>query len=74
MDINKKVLLLGILTRESDESLNDIVFKLEAAGVFSLKEGKKLLKDLKSDSLVVDGGLSIEGEIKAKEVQKEFTL
>ena len=35
MDIDEKVLLLGILKKESDETLNDIVIKLENTGMFS---------------------------------------
>ena len=37
MDINEKVLLLAILKKEDEESLNDIVLKLENTGLFSLK-------------------------------------
>ena len=37
MDINEKVFLLEILKKESNESLNDIVLKLENTGMFSLK-------------------------------------
>jgi hypothetical protein len=40
MDINEKVLLLAILKKESVETLNDVVLKLENTGLFSLKEGK----------------------------------
>ena len=47
MDINEKVLLLAILKKESAETLNDVVLKLENTGLFSLKEGKRLLKNLK---------------------------
>jgi hypothetical protein len=46
MDINEKILLLAILKKEVDETLNDIVLKLENTNLFSLKEGKKLLKKL----------------------------
>lgn len=44
MDINEKVLLLAILKKEIDESLSDVVLKLENTGMFSLKEGKKIAK------------------------------
>ncbi|MCK9162221.1 MAG: hypothetical protein GX118_08630 [Arcobacter butzleri] len=73
-DINKQVMLLAILKKEEDESINDVLLKLENSGVFSLKEGKKLLKELKNDSFVVDGALSISGIAKAKEAQRFFTL
>jgi len=74
MDINEKVLLLGIYKKEEDETLNDIVIKLEANGLFSLKEGKKLLKDLKKQEYIVDSALSLKGEMFAKEVEKEFKI
>ncbi len=74
MDINEKVLLLGILKKDSDESLNDVVLKLENSGLFSLKEGKRLLKNLKKDQYVLDSSLSIKGELLAKQVEQEFKI
>ena len=44
MDINKKVLLLAIYKKEDDESLNDILLKMDSTHVFTQKEGKKYLK------------------------------
>lgn len=74
MDINEKIILLGILKKESDESLNDVIIKLENTGMFSLKEGKKLLKKLKTEGYVLDSSLSLKGDITAKEVEKEFKI
>ena len=74
MDINEKVLLLAILKKESDESLNDIVLKLENTGMFSLKEGKKLLKKLKSEQYINDSFLTFKGEAIAKNVEQEFKI
>ena len=74
MDINEKVLLLGILKKESDESLNDVVLKLENSGLFSLKEGKRLLKNLKKNEYVLDSSLSVKGELLAKQVEQEFKI
>lgn len=74
MDINEKVLLLGILKRQSDESLNDVVLKLENSGLFSLKEGKRLLKNLKKNEYVLDSSLSVKGELLAKQVEQEFKI
>ena len=45
--------LLAILKKESAETLNDVVLKLENTGLFSLKEGKRLLKNLKLVKIVV---------------------
>ena len=74
MDINEKVLLLAILKKESNESLNDIVLKLENTGMFSLKEGKKLLKKLKSEQFISDSFLTLKGDAIAKNVEQEFKI
>ena len=74
MDINEKVLLLAILKKESNESLNNIVLKLENTGMFSLKEGKKLLKKLKTEQYINDSFLTFKGEAIAKNVEQEFKI
>lgn len=74
MDINEKVLLLAILKKESNESLNEVVLKLENTGLFTLKEGKKLLKKLKSEEFVSDSFLTLKGELIAKNVEQEFKI
>lgn len=74
MDINEKVFLLAILKKEEDESLNDIILKLENNGLFSLKEGKQLLKKLKKEEYIIDNNLSIKGELIAKKVEDEFRI
>lgn len=74
MDINKKVLLLAILKKESAETLNDVVLKLENTGLFSLKEGKRLLKNLKKEQFVSDSFLTLKGEAIAKNVEQEFKI
>ena len=74
MDINEKILLLAILKKESNESLNEVVLKLENTGLFTLKEGKKLLKKLKSEEFVSDSFLTLKGELIAKYVEQEFNI
>ena len=74
MDINEEVLLLAILKKESNESLNDIVLKLENTGMFSLKEGKKLLKKLKTEQYINDSFLTFKGVAIAKNVEQEFKI
>ena len=74
MDINERVLLLAILKKDLDETLNDIVLKLENTGMFSLKEGKKLLKKLESDEFLTDSYLTLKGEVTAKNVEQEFKI
>lgn len=74
MDIEKKVLLLGILKRKDDETLNDVLISLEEARVFTLKDGKKYLKELKNESLLINNELSFSGLAKAKSVELEFKI
>lgn len=74
MDINKKVLLLAILKKEEDETINDVVSKLENTNLFSLKEGKRLLKELKKDEFIINNILSLKGNLTAKDIEKEFQI
>ena len=74
MDINERVLLLAILKKDLDETLNDVVLKLENTNLFSLKEGKKLLKKLKSEEFITDSYLTLKGEVIAKNVEQEFKI
>ena len=73
-DINERVFLLAIYKKESDESLKDVAMKMEESRVFSLKDGKKYLKEFKKLGLIVDNELSMVGIEKAKEVELEFKL
>ncbi len=74
MDINKRVLLLAILKKEPQESLKDIVAMLEASRLFSFKEGKRLLKELKKERFLDENGLTPKGLKAAKEAEEEFRL
>lgn len=74
MDIEKKVLLLGILKRKDDETLNDVLISLEEARVFTLKDGKRYLKELKNESLLINNELSFSGLAKAKVIELEFKI
>ena len=74
MDINEKILLLAILKKKDDENLMDIVQTLENTQLFSLKEGKRLLKKLKSEEFLTNGSLTFKGDLAAKEVEKEFKI
>ena len=74
MDIEKKVLLLGILKKLEDENINDVLLRLEEAKVFTLKQGKSYLKELKSESLIVSNELSFKGLALAKDVEQEFKI
>ncbi|GGD36665.1 hypothetical protein GCM10012288_08400 [Malaciobacter pacificus] len=74
MDMNEKVFLLAVLKKHSDETLNDIVVKLEGNGLFSLKDGKKILKNLKKEQYLNDTYLTLKGEVTAKKVELEFKI
>ena len=74
MDINEKILLLAILKKESNGSLNEVGLKLEYTGLFTLKEGKKLLKKLRNEEYLTDSYLTLKGEVIAKNVEQEFKI
>jgi len=74
VDIEKKVFLLAIYKKRDDESFKDVVAQMEDAKVFSLKEGKKLLKEFKSEKLIVSNGLSFSGIQQAQEIEQEFKI
>ncbi len=74
LEIEERVLLLGIFKKESDESLDNIVQKLENAGVFTYKDGKKLLKSLRSRGYIEDQSLTLAGIEKGKDIEREFKL
>ncbi len=73
-DINKRVFLLAILKKESDETLDDVTKSLVNAGMFELKAGKKLLQELRDMQYIVNDQLTIKGIAIAKEAEAEFTL
>jgi len=74
MDIEKKVLLLGILKKKEDETLNDVLITLEESSVFTLKQGKKYLKELKNEQYVDNDNLTFSGIAQAKLVEQEFKI
>jgi len=74
IDINKKVFLLKMLKRESDETINDVIIVLSDTGVFTPKEGKKIKKELERDGFIKDGRLTMIGIEEAKRAEMEFKL
>ena len=74
MQIEKKVFLLKMLKRESDESIKDVIIILADTGVFTLKEGKKIRKELEREGYIKDGNLTILGVAEAKKADEEFRL
>lgn len=74
MDIEKKVLLLAILKMKENETFTDALITLEASKVFTLKEGKKYLKELKSEQYIDNNSLTFSGIAQAKLVEAEFKI
>jgi len=73
-DILKRVFLLGIFKKESDETLEEVTKSLANTGMFELAEGRKLLQELKKDGYIANEALSMTGVAVAMEAQAEFTL
>ncbi len=74
MKIEKRVLILGIYKKKEDESLIDILKTLEANHLFRLKEGKKYLKELKRENIIINNGLTLKGLALAKKIEGEFKI
>ena len=50
------------------------ILKLENTNLFTLKEGKRLLKKLKKEEFISDTFLTLKGELIAKNVEQEFKI
>jgi len=73
-DLNKKVFLLKMLTREGDETLRDVVLSLANTGMFTPKEGKRIRKELEAEGYIHEGELTVKGMLEAKKAESEFRL
>ena len=73
-ELSKDVFLLAIYKRKDGETLKDVILTMEETGTFSQKKGKKYLKELKSENMVQDEGLTFLGIEKAKQVEMMFRL
>ena len=74
MTTEEKVILLALLKKEDGERVRDILAMLANSRVFSMKEGKKILKNLKSSDLISNGELTPKGIAIAKDIEMEFKL
>ncbi len=74
MEIEERVFLLGIYKKKEEETLTDVILILEDSGLFSFKEGKKLLKNLKKNGFVEGESLTFRGVEKAKDIELEFKI
>jgi len=68
----EKVFLVGILTRDKGESLDDVTATLADTGMFTMQEGRKVLDTLRADGLVDGSGLTMLGVEVAKHAREEF--
>ncbi|MDD2399872.1 MAG: hypothetical protein PHR75_04630 [Sulfurovum sp.] len=71
-ELLKKVTLLGILKKKPDETLKDVMLMLVDTGMYSLKEAKKIFKELKAQMYLSDGQLTLKGITAAKAAELEF--
>ncbi len=74
MDVEQKLILLGILQKKEDEPLQDVLKMLVNTGSFSQKQGKAHLKALKKEGYLNEEGLTFKGVTAAEAAKKEFTL
>ena len=68
----KQVTLLGIMNRKPDETLDEVMHMLVGTGMYSLKEAKRIFKELKADKYLVDGHLTLKGLTEAKAAEAMF--
>ena len=73
-NINKRVLLLALYKKHDNESFNDIVLILSDNGLFSQKDGKKLLKELRDEEYIKDGNLTLKALAEAQIIENDFKL
>ena len=74
LTVEEKVLLLGLWKRERDENLRDILLMLENARVFTVKEGKRLVRKLRDEGYLKEGELTLQGIGAAQAAEAEFKL
>lgn len=72
--IEQRVLLLALFKKEDGESFSDTLGVLEETKVFTKKEGKKYLKNLKALNYITDDAFTMIGIEKAKEIEQEFKI
>jgi len=74
-EIEKKVILLKLLTKESDESINEALISLADTKMASLEEIKKWYKELQNSNYITkDGSLTMLGVSEAQKAKREFTI
>ena len=72
LDIVKRVFLLAVSKREEGESMKETLETLVNTGMFDMKEGKQVLKELREAQYIIDNNLSMTGIIEADKAEQEF--
>jgi hypothetical protein len=70
----EQVVLLAILKKEPNESIDDVLKMLEESHAMSLAEGREIVMRLEQEEAIVAGKLSFLGIAMANEALKAFTL
>jgi len=73
-NMEQRVLLLGLYKKEIDETFMDIVLVMENSRVFTKKDGKKYLKNLKELGYITDDSLTMMGVTVAQQIEQEFKI
>lgn len=70
----EQVVLLAILKKEPNESIDDVLKMLEESRAMSLAEGREIVARLEQEEAIVAGKLTFLGIAMANEALKAFTL
>jgi hypothetical protein len=70
----KKVLLLALFNRDNDTSIQEVLVELDVVHAISMNDSKELLKEIKTDKLLVEGNFTDLGKSKVDEAQKFFEM
>ena len=72
LDLLHRVTLLGILKKQPDETLEDVMEMLIETGMYDRKEAEKVFADLRTSGYIVGEGLSFIGVDAAQKAEQEF--
>ena len=70
----EQVLLLALLKKEENESVEDVAKMLEDSKAMSFNESKVIIERLEQEGAIVQGKLSFLGIAMANEAKRNFTL
>jgi predicted transcriptional regulator len=74
-EIEKKVILLKLLVKEEDESIEEALASLSDTKMATLQEIKRLFKELQDSGYITEvGKLSMMGVVEAQKAKQEFSI